>query len=336
MPTLPAGAIYLPCSQLAAACGLHPYHVPADVLNRLWIKQRPQQYNMACQRVSAVLGLTASAAKRQKEALKAYASTIQEAAQEEHGHKRADRIILIQGLVDFKYHAALVRDVVKAARAVAIMDKRKAASIRSLEGAIKATQAHAAISQSQYQQQQALLQHTKMLIESRAHLAASITSLINTERGKRDESAAIAMQTQQQGMAVVESNIHIYYITLSSPDWQLGVCLAGKVDGWLADSNAICEVKNRQHRLFNAVPIYERVQVEAYLRVTQADSCQFFEKYQNSSWSTKLTKDEELWQKVLQGLEQFVAAFHDLEHDLQLQEEVVKRTHSGCLAASNN
>ena len=51
------------------------------------------------------------------------------------------------------------------------------------------------------------------------------------------------------------------------------VTILGRIDGKLDDE--IVEVKNRMRHFFDRVPLYERIQVQLYLWLTDAATCKF-------------------------------------------------------------
>jgi hypothetical protein len=144
-----------------------------------------------------------------------------------------------------------------------------------------------------------------------------LNSNVNKERGKRDEPAALAAAAADAAaQPVVQRNQRMYYANIqlfrATGPRQPGVRvrLGGRVDGWLEDRSAFVEVKNRQNGLKYHVPVYEHVQVLAYMHCTRVYKCLFTEKYMDSSWAEELIWDESssnLWQAdVLPGLQQYV------------------------------
>jgi hypothetical protein len=160
-----------------------------------------------------------------------------------------------------------------------------------------------------------------------------LVSNVNKERGRRDEPAALAAAADAAAQPVVQPNQRMYYASIqlvrASGPRQPGVRLrlGGRVDGWLADRSAFVEVKNRQNGLKYHVPVYEHVQVLAYMQCTRVYKCMFTEKYLDSSWAEELVWDEsssELWQAhVLPGLQQHVQQLQSVLCSTAAQDELL-------------
>jgi len=70
------------------------------------------------------------------------------------------------------------------------------------------------------------------------------------------------------------------------------------------DMRAIVEIKNRRSRLFGRVPMYERVQVEAYMRMYEVDRAAHVESFRGEERVTWLERDDALWGRVVDAAHQ--------------------------------
>ena len=80
--------------------------------------------------------------------------------------------------------------------------------------------------------------------------------------------------------------------------------ITGKVDG-LDEQGRVVETKHRRRRLFNKIPLYERVQLEVYMWLTNTRECVHIENFGSSSNNLIYRHDDELWSDILQGLHRF-------------------------------
>ena len=94
--------------------------------------------------------------------------------------------------------------------------------------------------------------------------------------------------------------------------------LGGRVDG-ISDDNVLVEVKNRQHRLFEKVPLYEKIQVTAYLALTGITECKFVQCLEKNDKCDTIDFDCELWQEICRRLAVFADAIEKLLDDETLQ-----------------
>ena len=83
----------------------------------------------------------------------------------------------------------------------------------------------------------------------------------------------------------------------------------GKVDGIVDD--VIVETKNRAKRLFHRIPNYEKVQLEAYMFLTEMDKAIHIECYNEEQNKTDYNHDAEFWEdrvaKIIAYVEENIA-----------------------------
>src|SRR5437763_15533716 len=76
--------------------------------------------------------------------------------------------------------------------------------------------------------------------------------------------------------------------------------LYGYINGVERNQNRVIEIKNRQHRFFNHVPLYEQVQCQAYLFLTEVEICEHTESFRSELKSTTLRFEPVFWDQVIQ------------------------------------
>lgn len=75
------------------------------------------------------------------------------------------------------------------------------------------------------------------------------------------------------------------------------IVVGGKVDGIDKDGN-IVETKNRRYKLFDSIPIYEKVQMETYMWLTNKNKCIHIQNFNENQVKNKYNSDKELFEKV--------------------------------------
>eukprot|EP00775_Hariotina_reticulata_P011669 gene11669-11812_t len=284
--------IYLPASDLAAACGLHRYRDAKTVLARTWMQQYPDQYAAACNLLQQEPELALTADRRQQEIVQNCVDDMSAAADIEDAAVRSMHVKAIKHTARQQYEAVLLADIVQAAASQQMSIASTLAAAGSIAEVLQKLELYVAGTADEQRQVAALQQQVKLLQTSAKLLNDSIESSVNTTRGKRDENEAVQAYAMQRQTTIVNGNARMYYLTVCRSDWDVGVRVGGRVDGWVQGRNIILEVKNRQRKLFKRVPLYERVQCEAYLRMTRADCLHFLERYQGNSWSVELQPDQ--------------------------------------------
>jgi len=81
--------------------------------------------------------------------------------------------------------------------------------------------------------------------------------------------------------------------------------IGGRIDGFMLDKDKeiiIIEVKNRQNKVFDNIPVYEQVQLECYSRMLKAKKCVFIQRYDHKNHISEYVPNDNLWNEILLGL----------------------------------
>lgn len=137
-----------------------------------------------------------------------------------------------------------------------------------------------------------------------------------TTRGIKDEKKALVHAAAQQGLdpaaLVASGNAAFFRLPLHSENH--AYTLVGYVDG-LTDHHVV-EVKNRMRRLFTQIPLYEKVQMHAYMALTDRPACLWVQRYKDSQESRMIDFDQDWWDAtVLPALHAAVDRFHTIMQD---------------------
>lgn len=143
-------------------------------------------------------------------------------------------------------------------------------------------------------------------IEDVEKLTRAVKSHVNTERGTRDEERIIEKHEKISGSTVTDRNEKMFYLKIGS--WVVG----GKIDGFDEKEHRLVEVKRRRNRHLGC-PIYEKIQIEIYMRMLGVDHALHIEEYNQIQKTTEYKSNAKLWKKIEDGLEKF-------RNDYQLDE----------------
>jgi hypothetical protein len=84
-------------------------------------------------------------------------------------------------------------------------------------------------------------------------------------------------------------------------DLGVKLTIGGKVDGIASifsrktesgREKVLVEIKNRQNRFFDKVPLYENIQVQIYLWILNLDKCYFIQRFNGKNKKTKISRDQ--------------------------------------------
>jgi hypothetical protein len=139
-----------------------------------------------------------------------------------------------------------------------------------------------------------------------------LRDFVNTCRGIRTEKRIFNSMKEHRPTAQLESDPRLYQRLISIPETAIQYYISGYIDGVEADKGRIIEIKTRQNRLFDRVPLYEQVQCQGYMFLTGLRQCEHTESFQGKVQSTTLLYQAEFWERVLQQLNTVIVTFVEL------------------------
>jgi hypothetical protein len=154
---------------------------------------------------------------------------------------------------------------------------------------------------------------------------AVLRDFVNTSRGKKHEPITFESLKQTRPSTEFKSDKTRYERLIQIPNSFVEYIVAGYVDGVDTTNNRIIEIKNRQQRFLNCVPLYEQVQCQAYLFLTGVDVCEHTESFRGELKSTTLQFEPAFWKTVIGKLNRVILAYCDLMVDVTLQDKFLKR-----------
>lgn len=136
-------------------------------------------------------------------------------------------------------------------------------------------------------------------------LQRALNKEINVKRGIRQEKTKTDKLERQTGKAIRHRNSKLY--NLEYPRFSI----VGRVDGIRTEedgSKTLIETKVRRKRLFTFIPVYEKIQMEVYMRMIGANRAELNQNFGEEMNIMPYEREtpERLWPKVLNELESFV------------------------------
>lgn len=135
-------------------------------------------------------------------------------------------------------------------------------------------------------------------------LEKSVKQDLRMRRGNIKEDKNLDKTEKQCNIIITDRNSQMYSKVLYvDPDNRFRIIIRGKVDGM--NNEYIVETKNRTKRLFNMIPNYEKVQLNAYMFMTGKRKSLHIECYNNEQNQKEYNYDEELWFKITNNIIDF-------------------------------
>lgn len=122
---------------------------------------------------------------------------------------------------------------------------------------------------------------------------------INTKRGIVYEKKNLNSYEKNNNKIVKSRNSKLYKQEVYS-DTGVKLLISGKVDGveGEGDSRVLIETKNRRNRLFDDIPLYEKVQMCIYMKMTGITSSKLLQYYNDEEGVIDYDYDEEFWNEI--------------------------------------
>lgn len=127
---------------------------------------------------------------------------------------------------------------------------------------------------------------------------SAIIQKIYTERGNINEDIAIKDYEKEMELLVDRPKHFIKkHLIFDNKQFFIG----GKIDGMIINNKRILiEVKNRQNHFFNEIPEYERIQIECYMRMINADHCVFIQRFNDQNQVEIYYPNDDIWNDIVQ------------------------------------
>ena len=160
-------------------------------------------------------------------------------------------------------------------------------------------------------------------------LQSSLRQVVACSRGQVGEDAAIKLYEGIKRSKVTHNNAHLFRKHLGTTSFvpqgklaqDIQVVLVGKVDGFC--DGKLVEVKNRQKRFFDSIPTYEKVQLLAYMFLTDTLEADHVECLDQQVKTRKVEfEPQEFEQITLDALHQ-ARLFAELVHDSLQQDALI-------------
>ena len=163
--------------------------------------------------------------------------------------------------------------------------------------------------------------------EARRVVDETLRRNLYTGYGTRNEEAVLRHVRERLGIPCVPDDA-FYKKAMGEVDgvpWYV----SGKIDGITEDRSLLLEFKTRINRLFYRIPIYEQVQVQAYLELLDMERGALVECFTAQTGEVScnilhVERDRAFWERAVHKLRAFVAFLLRLLGDRDLQDRYLR------------
>lgn len=135
-----------------------------------------------------------------------------------------------------------------------------------------------------------------VLVKDVKEARESVVHAVNCKRGLQNEHKGIASYEKSKRVKLHGKNSDFYKKCIGQSTFGTPVYVGGRVDGLTDDK--VVEIKCRRNHLFNTLPLYEKVQTQAYLFLTGKDTVEVLQKHDGCTRSDEYMADAEFWGEV--------------------------------------
>ena len=135
-----------------------------------------------------------------------------------------------------------------------------------------------------------------VLVKDVEEAKESVVREVNTRRGIKNEHRGIASYEKSKRVKLSDKNSKFHIKRIGETTLGTPVSVGGRVDGLTPDK--VVEVKCRRNHFFNTLPIYEKVQIQAYLFLTSRRVAEVVQKYDGLTRSDEYASDIGFWSEV--------------------------------------
>ena len=136
-------------------------------------------------------------------------------------------------------------------------------------------------------------------------LESSVKQDLRMRRGNVKEDNNLNKTQVKRNIVIDNRNVQMYEKVLYvDPDRQYQIIIRGKIDGM--NDEYLVETKNRTKRLFNMIPDYEKVQLNAYMWMTGKEKSLHIECYNEDSNEVEYDFDKLFWDDCSEKIINFV------------------------------
>lgn len=151
----------------------------------------------------------------------------------------------------------------------------------------------------------------------------------NTENGLNNESKIIELYQSMKKVTIKDNNkkSHVVFIN-KNYDKLLYYTprIVGYVDGIVdnEDDRYIVEIKDRQRKIFDEIPVHEITQMTVYMKMTNIYKCHHIERYKEKLKTEIIYFDEKIWNKIEEKIIDFVDYFEKIYFSIVFQDLFLK------------
>lgn len=151
----------------------------------------------------------------------------------------------------------------------------------------------------------------------------------NTENGLNNESKIIELYQSMKKVTIKDNNkkSHVVFIN-KNYDKLLYYTprIVGYVDGIVdnEEDKYIVEIKDRQKKIFDEIPVHEITQMIVYMKMTNIYKCQHIERYKEKLKTEIIYFDEKKWNKIEEKIIDFVDYFEKIYFSIVFQDLFLK------------
>lgn len=163
----------------------------------------------------------------------------------------------------------------------------------------------------------------KAELKDKKQISSYYDGMARKALGSAEEANVQTLYQKKTGKMIQENNSETFQKSYKTAKGYHFV-IRGKIDGLVTDFDKkrrpfvkLVEIKNRTNNLFGAIPFYEKIQLEFYLKVLELENAELIERLRDDMNIIPYTRNDELYVKMLKALSRSVDFMIELWSDPQ-------------------
>ncbi len=151
----------------------------------------------------------------------------------------------------------------------------------------------------------------KMLIPFES-ISEEVDQELSMKRGTVLEEQDLDNLEVKLDTKIVQRNDKYHWLKVPIVDCETIITMKGKFDGVNQDGRVV-ETKRRRNKLFKKIPLYEKVQLEIYMRMSKTTEILHVQNFGKENVATIYRRNNKFWEEILDGLRIFIKKYNSIE-----------------------
>jgi hypothetical protein len=150
-----------------------------------------------------------------------------------------------------------------------------------------------------------------------------VDTLIKTSIGTNKEEISLDSFEDSHGIKITSRNDELFYGYIDSENVKLK--MGGKIDGVNEKEGILVEHKIRMNRLFDTIPLYEKMQIFIYMNFTGMEKAILIQTYKDEQNSMELEWNDNFYEIIVKKIRESLELYYQTVTNPKKLENLIKK-----------